>query len=258
MSAANLDVLKTIGTVAAPAGIAIGAFLYLGRDIIAKNIFPTLTRQQAFHVIMSLIGFAGTIALAGIAAYVYVTVHQTPGPGPIEERGRFRLVVHSIDLMFDGGPGQAPNIHTSMSISNVSPSALTLDIVHIGVIATASDSTTINWTTEPVRTELLGVGSVKEIEFKTKADAWQQMGNPVKYPELIDHTFQFMIQVWATDATDGRQYRLNVNVGRPSPMNARFPDLSVFDLNILAGEKTEQSCEILPNGSGFTPSCMQN
>lgn len=78
--ASDLDVLKVFGQVAAPAGIAIGAFLYLGKDIVARNIFPALTRQQAYRVIMALSFMAWTVALAGIAAWTYVSVSRPPGP----------------------------------------------------------------------------------------------------------------------------------------------------------------------------------
>lgn len=68
----DLDLLKTLGQVAAPAGIAIGSFLFLGKDIVARNIFPILTKEKAYRVIMALIFMAWSIALAGIIAWVYV------------------------------------------------------------------------------------------------------------------------------------------------------------------------------------------
>lgn len=74
--AIDLDALKVFGQIAAPAGIAIGAFLYLGRDIVAKNIFPTLTKQHAYHVVITLAFMAWTVALAGIAAWTYVSTHS--------------------------------------------------------------------------------------------------------------------------------------------------------------------------------------
>lgn len=77
MSAVNdLDLLKTVGQVAAPAGIAIGAFLFFARDVIAKNIFPVLTKERAYHVIVVLAVMAWSIALAGIGAWVYVEVNK--------------------------------------------------------------------------------------------------------------------------------------------------------------------------------------
>jgi hypothetical protein len=72
----DLDLLKTFGQIAAPAGLAIGAFLYLGRDIVAKNIFPTITKEHAYHIIIILAFMAWTIALAGIGSWTYVTIQS--------------------------------------------------------------------------------------------------------------------------------------------------------------------------------------
>lgn len=79
-TAVDLHLLKTFGQIAAPAGLAIGAFLYLGRDIVARNIFPALTRQHAYQVVIALAFMAWTVALAGIASWTYVSTHA-PTPG---------------------------------------------------------------------------------------------------------------------------------------------------------------------------------
>lgn len=73
--ALDLDLLKTFGQVAAPAGLAIGSFLYLGRDIVAKNIFPALTKQHSYQIIVALAFMAWTVALAGIGSWTYVSTH---------------------------------------------------------------------------------------------------------------------------------------------------------------------------------------
>jgi hypothetical protein len=70
----NLELLKSLAQVAAPAGIAIGAFLYVARDVVAKKIFPSLTKQQAFRLIMFVVFSAWTIALTAIAAWTYVAL----------------------------------------------------------------------------------------------------------------------------------------------------------------------------------------
>ncbi len=72
----DLSTLETLGKVAGVAGIAIGAFLFVARDLIAKNIFPTLARVQSTRVILSLAFMAWTIALSGIGAWTYVEVNQ--------------------------------------------------------------------------------------------------------------------------------------------------------------------------------------
>ena len=43
----DLDLLKTFGQIAAPAGIAIGSFLYLGRDI--DEAEARHRRSRGFH-----------------------------------------------------------------------------------------------------------------------------------------------------------------------------------------------------------------
>lgn len=74
----DISLLKTLGQVAAPAGLAIGVFLYLARDIIAKNIFPILTKEKAYRIILFLSLMAWSIALAGIAAWAYVELNRAP------------------------------------------------------------------------------------------------------------------------------------------------------------------------------------
>jgi len=71
----DLNLLKTFGEVAAPAGLAIGAFLYIARGLIAKNIFPILTKEQAYKIVFALAFMAWTTALAGIVSWTYVTIH---------------------------------------------------------------------------------------------------------------------------------------------------------------------------------------
>lgn len=72
----DLSTLETLGQVAGVAGIAIGAFLYVARDLIAKNIFPTLTRAHSTKVILALAFMAWSVALAGIGSWTYVEVNQ--------------------------------------------------------------------------------------------------------------------------------------------------------------------------------------
>ena len=73
----DLDLLKTFGQIAAPAGLAIGAFLYVARDVIAKNIFPTLTRERGYHMVIAIVSMVWTVALAGIASWTYVATYSS-------------------------------------------------------------------------------------------------------------------------------------------------------------------------------------
>ena len=60
------ELLRTVGQIAGIGGIALGVFLLLFRDIIRKKIFPTLTKQQGFQLLMLISVLVWSIALAGI------------------------------------------------------------------------------------------------------------------------------------------------------------------------------------------------
>lgn len=101
-TALDLDMLKTFGQIAAPAGIAIGTFLYLGRDIVAKNIFPTLTRQHAFNVVIALAFMAWTVALAGIASWTYVSTHASAAANPSQPTAKLPPLPGDTGWIFAG------------------------------------------------------------------------------------------------------------------------------------------------------------
>ena len=67
----DIHILKIVGSVAGIGGLGIGAFLIIFRDIIRKNIFPNLTKEQAYKLFRLIIVLAWSIAVAGIAAWVY-------------------------------------------------------------------------------------------------------------------------------------------------------------------------------------------
>ena len=66
------DILKTVGQIAGIGGLAIGVFLLLFRDVIRKNIFTGLTKEQSYRLLRTIIILIWSIALAGIIAWVYV------------------------------------------------------------------------------------------------------------------------------------------------------------------------------------------
>jgi len=66
----DASVLKVVGQVAGIAGLALGVFLLLFREIIRRTIFPKLPPDEAFRFLRLIIGAVWTVALAGIAAWV--------------------------------------------------------------------------------------------------------------------------------------------------------------------------------------------
>lgn len=62
---------ETLGRIAGIGGIALGVLLLLFRDVIRRNIFPNLTRDQAYKIIRLVLVLTFLIALAGIGAWVW-------------------------------------------------------------------------------------------------------------------------------------------------------------------------------------------
>lgn len=69
------ELLKNVGQVAGIGGIAFGVFLLLFRNIIRKKIFPKLTQQQAFQLLILISVLVWSIALAGIGAWLWPDSH---------------------------------------------------------------------------------------------------------------------------------------------------------------------------------------
>jgi hypothetical protein len=62
---------KIAGQVAGIGGIAIGAMVFVLRDLIRKLLLPTMDRRRAFWIVMSIVGAVWSVALAGIAGWVF-------------------------------------------------------------------------------------------------------------------------------------------------------------------------------------------
>jgi hypothetical protein len=74
----DADVLKIVGQVAGIGGLALGVFLLLFRDIIRKNIFPKLPSVEAYRLLRLITGAVWSVAIVGIAAWVYTTQARQP------------------------------------------------------------------------------------------------------------------------------------------------------------------------------------
>jgi len=67
----DIELLKIVGQVAGIGGLALGTFILLFREILRKAIFPTLTKAQAYRLLLLLSFFIWTLALAGIGAWMW-------------------------------------------------------------------------------------------------------------------------------------------------------------------------------------------
>lgn len=81
--AGDLEILKVAAKVAGIGGFAIGSVMIVFRDIIRKNIFPNLLREQAYRLLLVITVLMWTIALAGIGAWVYVRVVEAKQPNNV-------------------------------------------------------------------------------------------------------------------------------------------------------------------------------
>ena len=64
-----MDVLVELGKIAGIAGICVGAFTLIFRDVIRKKIFPTLPAGHAYRLLRLIIVCAWSIALIGIVLW---------------------------------------------------------------------------------------------------------------------------------------------------------------------------------------------
>ena len=72
------QVIETVAKAAGIGGIAIGALLLIFRETLRKSIFPKMTREQGYKTIRMILVMVWTVALAGIAAWVWAG-NQPPG-----------------------------------------------------------------------------------------------------------------------------------------------------------------------------------
>jgi len=70
------ELLKTLGQIAGIGGLSLGVLLLLFRDVIQKQIFSTLTKQQSYKLIVLFLILVWLIAAIGISAWVWVEINS--------------------------------------------------------------------------------------------------------------------------------------------------------------------------------------
>lgn len=110
----DLNSLSELGKIAGIAGIAIGALVLIFSSVIRKNIFPGLTKDQGYKVIRLILFFAGTLALVGVGAWVYLDVVKNAREK--ENRLSTRYIVGNV-VDEEGRPVISANIEISQDNS---------------------------------------------------------------------------------------------------------------------------------------------
>lgn len=68
----DATLLETLGKIAGVGGISLGLVVLVFRDVIRKNIFPSLTKAQAYKVIRQTVWLTFVLATIGLVSWVYV------------------------------------------------------------------------------------------------------------------------------------------------------------------------------------------
>jgi hypothetical protein len=76
----DLAILKTVGQISGIGGIAFGVLLLLFRDVIRRQIFSSLTKHQSFRLIVIFLVLVWSVAIVGIAAWVWVETSSSHEP----------------------------------------------------------------------------------------------------------------------------------------------------------------------------------
>jgi len=103
----DVDILKTVGQVAGIGGVALGVFLILFRELLRKNIFPQLTRDQSYRLLHRISVLVWSVAVIGIGAWVYVDTRPAVSTaGGVAAGGDVNV---GGDIVIDGGSQPSPS-----------------------------------------------------------------------------------------------------------------------------------------------------
>lgn len=116
------DLFKIAGAVAGIGGIAFASVVYIFREVIRKEIFPQLTKDQAYKLVNRIIVLTFMIGVLGVVAYLAINLRNVPQrptpaptPTPIPETRLFGTVFDQNERPLQGAkvtvdevPGMQP------------------------------------------------------------------------------------------------------------------------------------------------------
>lgn len=77
-------IFKVAAQIAGIGGIALVVFLLLNREVLRRNLFSSLTKQQSYHIIRLILISCFLVSMSGIGAWVFIE-HQARRPAPEAE-----------------------------------------------------------------------------------------------------------------------------------------------------------------------------
>lgn len=134
----DYDLFKIVGVIAGIGGIALASVVYIFREVIRKEIFPQLTKGQAYQLLNRIIFLTFVIGVLGIIAYLVViglnrennsskavNGGQMLTPAPIKADLSGTVVDHKdkpiqgAKVMLDDIPGMLPVETSSSGVFNL-------------------------------------------------------------------------------------------------------------------------------------------
>ena len=121
----DVQVFRTLGGIAGLAGLAIGMILVLYREIVRKNVFPTLTKRDAYRLLRNIAILSWSIAMFGILCWVWSTANlhrNQSAPAAAAAAPEEAVVVAGtvVDQSTNMGIGQATIVIDGQSSSFIS------------------------------------------------------------------------------------------------------------------------------------------
>jgi hypothetical protein len=132
------DLFKIVGVVAGIGGIALASVVYIFREVIRKEIFPQLTKEQAYKLLNRIIVLTFVIGVLGIGAYLVIAGlnreinsnkningGQTPTPSPVKADLSGTVLDHNnrpiqgAKVTLDDFPGMPPVETSSDGVFNL-------------------------------------------------------------------------------------------------------------------------------------------
>jgi hypothetical protein len=117
----DVQIFRTLGGIAGLAGLSIGMILLLYREIIRKNVFPALTKRDAYRLLRNIAILSWSIAMFGILCWAWSTasLHKNRPATGIASAPEEALVVAGtvVDQSTNMGIGQATIVIDGHSFS---------------------------------------------------------------------------------------------------------------------------------------------
>ena len=114
----DAELLKIVAQAAGIGGIALGVLLLIFREVIRKNLFPNLSREQGYRLIRLVVSLTFAIAVLGIGAWVWVQKSSGPDKAASPAAATGNAAPGSVTQSINGGTGVIQTGPGQITITN--------------------------------------------------------------------------------------------------------------------------------------------